>query len=178
MSVKFASQSDFDRMARATRAYEAAPRDNRARPNPANSIFQANFLIPIQAKVDGGVAGSLASSTNCSWTYSLFDLTGTALLDSGGSAITGQTPAVTRYHECAYDRPADYSAACAWRDTSGVLHLYHVAQEKPTGAQVTVITTVGFSAGGSWFYKNTPMLVLDSGTESAETDYVTGAGCL
>jgi hypothetical protein len=177
--ISFASQSDFDRMARAVRGYEGMPRDNRARPNPANSIYPpSSYLIPIQVSVDGGVAGSMASSTSCTWTYSLYDLSGTALKDSAGNNINTQTPAVTRFANCAYDRPANLSPALAWRDSTGTLKLYHVAGEKPTGATVTLASTVGFnSTTGAWYYKNTSIFVLDKGTEGSETDYVTGAGC-
>jgi hypothetical protein len=136
----------------------------------------ALWMFPVQVSVDGGVAGSLTSSQNCTLTYSLFDIYGNALKDSSGTAITTQTPDVPRFPTCKYNTPSANSPGLAYRDSAGTVHLYAVAQEIPATATVNTTTTVSYS-GGAWQYSTTPILVLDKGNEGSPITYVTGSGC-
>jgi hypothetical protein len=133
----------------------------------------------VQVTNDGGVAGSMATSTSCSLTYKIADTSGTQIKNPDGSDATGLTPDVPRYSNCKYDIPTAGSPGIAYRDGSWVWHLLWAVREKPTGATVNPPTTLGYDSGTfQWQYKATSCLVLDKANEdSSWTPFVTGEKC-
>lgn len=149
-----------------------------SRQNPVQRVYilapvLGSAAFPVRVKKDGGVAGSMASSTSCTFTYSLFDLAGNALKDSGGTAITGKTPDAPRYSNCAYTAPADLTIGLAYTDENGQIQLMWAVKERVTTATISVYED-SIDGSGNLIKTPTPILVLDKGVAGSPTTIVPG----
>ncbi|HWE95760.1 MAG TPA: hypothetical protein VG269_17480 [Tepidisphaeraceae bacterium] len=140
-----------------------------------NNIYQFKTpaeIFPVKVSVSGGIAGSMSAGTTCSFTYTVYDETGTDVIASS------LTPDVTRYSNCQYITPSAKSPGIAYCDSGGTVHLYSVAQERPTGTVVTNITDFQVVDGSQQLQvKTQTQLVLDAGTKSGWTTIYTGSTC-
>jgi hypothetical protein len=141
-----------------------------------NVVWRFNQLpppmFPVKVTNDGGVAGSMASGTSCTLTYTVKDITGTTTL------ATTQTPDAKRYTSCAYNICGANSPGLAYLDSAGAIHLYSVAQETPVGSIVTNITDIQVVDASQLIQiKTQNQLVLDSASKSAFTTIYTGSTC-
>ena len=137
----------------------------------ASNLGASELLKPLLVKVtkDGGVAGS--SAANCTFTYTVTDLTGTEL-------GTLETPLVPRFPLTEYDEPTAESLGIAYYASDGALVLYHVAEEIPTTNLLTAVSAVRYDTATHKFqYKTTSIRVLESATESGWTDIVALTEC-
>jgi hypothetical protein len=140
--------------------------DHSMRPIYAGDTVPDGF-IPVQVTVDGGVAGSMATSTSCNLTYKLYDMFGNAI-----PGATGLTPDVYRVPNCAYHQPADNSPGIAYIDHTGAWHLYDAAQERIPGTTINVVTSMALDGSNNLQQTTTPLLVLDKGTANTPTTIV------
>ncbi|HWE04996.1 MAG TPA: hypothetical protein VG326_21490 [Tepidisphaeraceae bacterium] len=141
---------------------------------PPKAVFRFNQLpppmFPVKVSTDGGSAGSMTGGTTCDFTYTVYAEDGSTQL------ATTKTPDVTRYSNCKYDTPGSKTPGLAYLDNSGAIHLYSVAQEKPSGTVVTNVTAVTINdSSHTIVITSQPQLVLDAGTTSTST--YTGASC-
>jgi hypothetical protein len=127
-------------------------------------------LFPVLVAKDGGGAGD--ASTDCSFTYTVKDLAGFEL-------ETALSPECGRLPKTEYAEPGADSAAVAYRDASGGLHLYHVAGEVPVTKTAEVVTSFRYDTATHAFQlKKTSVRVLEKADEDTEwTDVVALTEC-
>lgn len=134
-------------------------------------------FFPVKVRRDdgggSGALGSLATSTDCTVTYALYTLGGTAI-----TGATGKTPDRNRYPTCAYTPAANDTIGIAYHDSSGVIQLADAFDERATTATIDVPTT--FEVDDVTYklkWAKTPTLVLDKGEEGELEDLYTGEVC-
>jgi len=127
-------------------------------------------LFPVLVTKDGGEAGD--ADTDCSLTYTVNDLAGFEL-------ETGLSPECGRLPKTEYVEPGADSAAVAYRDATGGLHLYHVAGEVPVTKMAEVVTNFRYDTTSHKFQlKKTAVRVLEKADEDAAwTDVVALTEC-
>ncbi|MBN2581475.1 MAG: hypothetical protein JXL80_00295 [Planctomycetes bacterium] len=127
-------------------------------------------LFPVTVTKDGGEAGD--AGTDCSFTYTVKDLAGFEL-------ETALSPECGRLPKTEYAEVSAESAAVAYRDASGGLHLYHVAGEVPVTKLAEVVTSFRYDTTTHAFQlKKTSVPVLEKADEDTEwTDVVALTEC-
>ena len=125
-------------------------------------------LFPVKVTKTGGVAGS--TTTDCTWSYTVDDVTGTEL-DTAVTASFDRIPKV-EYKVVTAD---SFGIACY--DTDDSLKLLHVCEEVPVSVTIAEVVTDLSVSGNNLQYKYRKCTVLTADDESASGTWHAGTAC-